>query len=105
MNKIEKDGKIAVLVSPGFGAGWSTRCDNKYAAELCMSAEFVQLVLDDKIDELCHLVEKKFEGEIYTGGAEGITVDWVPKGTAFIINEYDGSESLEYISQIEYMVA
>ena len=24
MNKVIRDGKVAVLVSPGFGAGWST---------------------------------------------------------------------------------
>ena len=24
MNKVIRDGKVAVVVSPGFGAGWST---------------------------------------------------------------------------------
>ena len=27
--KVVRDGKMAVLVSPGFGAGWSTWADNK----------------------------------------------------------------------------
>lgn len=104
MQKLEKDGKIGVLVSPGYGAGWSTWSAD-HAEELCMNAEFVQLVLDKKIDELCKLVEERYNGRVYTGGAEDLEVMWVPKGEAFIIREYDGSEGLQLISQIDYMTA
>ena len=36
MNKIEKDGNVAVLYSPGYGAGWSTWNDDKYQEMLWM---------------------------------------------------------------------
>ncbi len=41
MEKIEKDGKVAVLYSPGFCAGWSTWADCDQKEALCMDARIV----------------------------------------------------------------
>lgn len=45
MDKIERDGKVAVLYSPGYGAGWSTWADARYSETLCMDARIVGPVL------------------------------------------------------------
>ena len=45
IKKVEKDGKIAVLVSGGFGAGWSTWMDDEHAKVLLYHHEIVDLVL------------------------------------------------------------
>lgn len=103
MNKIERDGKVAVLVSPGFGAGWST-WNREHAAALCMDADIVQPVLDGDTKKAASVALSKFP-DIYTGGASDLVVEWVPKGSAFEINEYDGSESLHVIGDRDYLVA
>lgn len=36
------DGKVAVLVSPGFGAGWSTRGKGELASRKVFSPELVE---------------------------------------------------------------
>ena len=41
MNKVRKGGKVAVLYSPGFGAGWSTWASDEYNCE--RTAELDQL--------------------------------------------------------------
>lgn len=92
--KYEKDGNVAVLYSPGFGAGWSTWATDGEAEALIFDKEIVELVLNDQLDRVVQLVADKYP-EFYSGGAEDLTVRWVPKGTAFRINEYDGSESVE----------
>ena len=95
--KYEKDGMVAYLISPGFGAGWST-----WAHEDGLD----RFVLFDKtLVEMrersapVHEIEdyiKKATGTdyIYMGGWEDVEVRWMAKGTAFYIHEYDGSESI-----------
>lgn len=106
MNKLIKDGKVAVLVSPGYGAGWSTWCygSREQKEIMCMDAEIVQAFLDKNQPEVARLVELKVPGS-YIGGYEDLKIQWVPVGTAFRIEEYDGSESLQEFDKIEYMVA
>lgn len=45
------------------------------------------------------------ENSLCSLGMNGIEVCWVPKGSQFEIQEYDGSESLRIISRISYMTA
>lgn len=88
MEKIIRNGQVAVAVSSGFGAGWSSWNDVDP-----MDARFNQLFLEGKWKEAAQLCEDLEMG--YTGGARDVEIEWVDIGTSFIITEYDGSESLE----------
>lgn len=102
MEKIIRDGKVAVAVSPGYGAGWSTWNDVDP-----MDAKFNQLFLDGDLEGIEALSEglKGDDTYIYTGGAEDVEIVWVPVGTKFVIEEYDGSESLMTIDDFNWMEA
>lgn len=103
MEKIVRDGKVAVAISPGFGAGWSTWCDVDP-----MDARFNQLILDGDLDAVRKIAEDSIKGDdeyIYVGGLDDVEIVWVPVGTAFYIDEYDGSESLVTIDKVDWMVA
>jgi hypothetical protein len=102
--KYEKDGKVAVLVSPGYGAGWSTWADYEDMEALCMDADLVQCVLDKDIQKLVRVAEEKYPNN-YNGGAVNLIIEWVDKGEAFEITEYDGHESLVVVSKRSYMTA
>ena len=67
MEKIVRDGKVAVAVSYGFGAGWSTWNDVDP-----MDARFNQLFLDGKVDEAKALCDELELG--YAGGAEDVEI-------------------------------
>ena len=103
MNKFEHNGNVAVLVSKGFGAGWSTWND-EHRETLCMDAEIVQAVLNGDKAKAVEIAKQKC-GDFYEGGIGGLTVEWVKKGVAFEIYEYAGSETLHGISDHNYMVA
>lgn len=103
MDKIERDGKVAVLVSPGYGAGWST-WNNEHRETLCMDAEIVQAVLDGDKKKAVEIAKQKC-GDFYEGGINDLMVMWVSKGDSFEIDEYDGYESLHVIGEHRYMVA
>ena len=58
MKKIIRDGKVAVLYSPGFGAGWSTW--NQELPELVFNPVIVDLVEKEQWDELAVYVSLKY---------------------------------------------
>ena len=98
MEKIVRDGMVAVAVSGGFGAGWSTWNDIDP-----VDARFNQLFLDGKIDEIVGICQDEDLG--YAGGAKGVEIVWVPVGTEFIITEYDGAESLKTKDSFNWRIA
>lgn len=103
MAKLERDGKVAVLVSPGFGAGWST-WNTEHREILCFEAEIVNAVLSGD-NKAAAEIAARLCPDAYLGGADALRVEWVTKGEAFEIVEYDGSESLNVIGEQQYLVA
>lgn len=116
MKKIIRDGMVAVLYSPGFGAGWSTW---NYNFPQCMyDPDIVELIESYTIDEPYDIesqkamVEKiiaiavtKYGENFYEGGAEDLCIEWLKEGTSFRVIEYDGSESIETPNSIFWQTA
>lgn len=103
MKKLVKNGLVAVLVSPGYGAGWSTW--NKEKPEMLFDPEIVQL-----IEEAASTIRIEAQAAVsypdcYIGGVDDLIVQWIPQGTQFRINEYDGDESLEIRDDIQWNTA
>lgn len=104
MSKLTNDkGEVAVLYSPGFGAGWST--SNSSHKECLFDAEVAQWVLDGKPEASRPDVESRYGDDFYDGGMSDLEVCWMTPGTAFRINEYDGSESIEFVGECDWSVA
>jgi hypothetical protein len=49
-------------------------------------------------------VESTYEG-VFSGGVEDLKVEWIPEGSEFIIEEYDGSESLRLKDSTNWLKA
>ena len=96
MEKLVENGKVAVLYSPGYGAGWYTW--NRELPEIMFDPAIVKLVIEERFDELETFVTLKYSN-IYTGGLMDLEVVWVTEGRLFKIDEYDGNESIEYKDQ------
>lgn len=93
IEKVIRDGLVAVLYSPGYGAGWYSW--NRESTELLFHPKLVELVEQNRREEITEdwLMENLgIDG--YTGGAENLCIEWVHQGTAFEIEEYDGAESV-----------
>lgn len=112
MEKVfNEEGKVAVLVSPGYGAGWSTWAHNHgIAAQALFDSEVVQWVLDGKpeekfTDDPHEYFREKYGGYIYCGGLTKLEIEWVTPGRQFRIAEYDGYESLEFNDEVKWVVA
>ena len=96
-----RDGQMAVLISPRYGAGWSTWSGR----ELAYDKRVVEAFFDWKGGRISELdfrqrVDSLYDDVYYGSAAENLMVKWVPFGVAFEINEYDGSESIEFIEDV-----
>lgn len=102
MEKLIRDGKVAVLVSPGFGAGWSTW--NGYDEDAIFNKRLALAVLGESGESKEFAAQEEFP-DFYHGGVEDLIVEWVSEGEQFYIDEYDGSESLIYAGDQKYFSA
>ena len=102
MEKVILDGKVAVLYSPGYGAGWYSWHDIE---ELLYDPAVVDMVSARKYKEIAEYCESVYDPSRSFSGAEDLRIEWVPIGREFIIREYDGSEYIEYKDEIEWHAA
>lgn len=93
--------EVAVLVSGGFGAGWSTQSMPEEALFDPIIVDFVEANKTNST-EFREYMEQEYEG-IFSGGANGLYVCWVPEGKEFRIEEYDGNETL-IINSVDYWI-
>lgn len=99
--KVVRDGKVAVLVSPGYGAGWYSW--NTKFPEILFDIYVVSWVLNGKKGPIPVITDRY--NDYYDGGISKLKVEWVAEGTLFRINEYDGSESLIRIADDNWHTA
>ena len=91
VEKIIRDGKVAVIVSPGFGAGFVTWNEGISPFE----PKIIKMIEENRKNEITEEWCKKELGvDAYCGGANDLEIVWLPTGTRFRISEYDGSESI-----------
>lgn len=95
--KISKDGKVAVIYSPGFGLGRSTEFDRIYASYFMFCPKIVNWIESGKdinnipiIDD-CPLGEEHILENV---DYEQLKISWISIGICFKIDKYDGHESI-----------
>lgn len=105
MDRVVKDGMVAVVYSPGYGAGWSTWNSEYNDEELFFDPGLVNLVLAGKTDDEIEVYATLKWPDAYLGGLAGLDIRWVPVGTKFHIREDDGNEMVVMIDDIEWITA
>jgi hypothetical protein len=127
MEKLIRDGKVGVLVSPGFGGGFYTwgaplkaifdptlvemadrRWNMRYGLNENGKLMDLRVWDDPKYIELTKQMIDYVDStytEVFSGGVEDLEVVWVPEGSEFIINDYDGSESLQLKDDTKWLTA
>ena len=105
MEKVIRNNEVAVLISEGFGAGWySWNSDHEQLLFHPKIVEMVESGRQSEIDE--DWVKKNLLIEnVFCGGAEDLIIEWIPLGTRFIVDEYDGSECLVVENDMDIKIA
>ena len=105
MDKVVRDGKVAVLVTGDYGCGWYSA---HYEPALLFSPEVVRWVEAGKPDSEALALETMLSEEFsqaYLYGMKNLEVLWLPVGKRFLIQEYDGLETLLTMEELDLQVA
>lgn len=97
--KVIRDGKFAVLISPGYGAGWSTWAEHTFEQDYLYHPRWVRWVEDGKKEDPEDVAREIWgEDHPYTclAGATNLIVEWVPEGADIAVRVHDGYETLRY---------
>ena len=102
--RVVRAGFVAVLYSPGYGAGWYSWHRKE---ELLYDPNIVQMVLEDRKDDIEDYCLGLYPNDVepYMGGTDHLTIEWVPLGEKFRIDEYDGAESVVLASRENWLTA
>lgn len=102
---VNEEGKVAVMYSPGFGAGWSSRewcnSDNPKEQEIrAFDKDIVEAILKKDYKLAASLVNLKASGvdkeddSFLEKTARKVCVEWLDPGEEIKIFEYDGSDDI-----------
>jgi len=101
MNKVIKDNKVAVLISCGWGAGFGSW---GAPVEAIFDPKLVEFVESEDFDGAIKYVETTYP-EATTLGIVDLQIAWINEGEEFIINEYDGNESIQLKNKTPWITA
>jgi hypothetical protein len=101
MERVTRDGRVAVLYSPEHGAGWYSWHGVK---ELLFDPSIVAWLESKETDKIKSYVTLRYPGK-YFGGLDNLTIKWVPVGSVFRIHEYDGNESVILNQEEDWLIA
>ena len=103
LNKVVRDGKVAIIISPEFGAGWSTWNDVEGIETDPGLVELIERSAEpDEIETYC---KDMWGTKPYYGAVVDLTIEWIPEGSEYIISEYDGAESIMLKENFKWRVA
>jgi hypothetical protein len=101
------DVRVAILVSPGYGAGWSSWHGNKQ--QMCTDSRIIRYLYTDAKNSISYEeLMTKYMGFVeipYDGGFSNLEVEFVPAGSLYKIREYDGAEHVEIFDKSKWNVA
>jgi hypothetical protein len=102
MNKVVRDGKVAVIYSPRYGSGWYSW---HLIPELLFDPVVVAMIEADRYEDIEEYCTMRWPDLLTVGDPEDLTIAWVEEGREFQIEEYDGSEKLRFKDQEQWIVA
>ena len=95
MEKVIVDGKVAVIIHPEYGLGWSSAYPD--IPELLFDPGIVSLHKEKQWEKLKTYLVLKFPDLAYSytdRDLKSLVICWVPQGAKFRIEAYDGREDI-----------
>lgn len=101
MERVVRDGRVAVLYHPEYGSGWYT---GHNIEELLFDPNIVEWLELKDFDKIRVYITLKYPN-VYLPSIAGLSIYWLPLGTEFRIDEYDGSESIKFKDEERWIIA
>lgn len=99
MEKVVRDGKVAVIYGPDYGGGWYSWYGYD---QMLFDPTIVAMLEKDDVD---WDAIQKYAKRMYDCPVPALEIVWVPEGAEFIIHEYDGSEQIWLKDKLKWLKA
>ena len=103
MEKVIRDGKVGVIYSPDYGAGWYSW--NTEFPEIMFDPNLINFIEKKEWEKLRAYIELKYPEVFVSEYDLNLEIEWLPEGTEFKIDEYDGAESIVFKETETWMIA
>lgn len=105
MEKVYKEGKVGVIVSPGYGGGYSDSGDlDIFDKDVIHAIRKYPTDPHGAEADYKKIMKEKYNKD-YFPDFKQLEVEWLPEGTVFQIHEYDGYESIQIRDKMSWHVA
>lgn len=91
--KYNDKGEVAVLISPGYGAGWSSYAEKEERDGLLFDSRLVDYVIDHGNEWLTDFARSL--GYKSPVDSNQVKIQWLKKGTIFQIDCCEGFETID----------
>ena len=107
-DRLIRDGQVAVLYSPSWGAGWSTWEQDPDVRMAMLFDPHIADIRDQGApdwQERAEAIARIKYPDAYLGGLHDLRVKWLRSGTQFRIDEHDGNELVVINGEQEWITA
>ena len=103
------DGRVVVLISPGYGSGWST-WGGDAAEDMLFDPQIGDIMLDQGLPREERLRRARVIAELkypkqHLGGLDQLEAVELPMGTRFVVREHDGNEDVVLERDVQWYTA
>ncbi|QXO10951.1 hypothetical protein pEaSNUABM54_00125 [Erwinia phage pEa_SNUABM_54] len=102
MEKLIRDGKVAVVFSPGHSGSYVY--DHQLPPDACFNVKVIKVVLGESRTSLEKTLKKEFPDATFYSPPE-LEVEWIDVGREFFIREYESAESIIYKDTVPWITA
>jgi hypothetical protein len=105
--RLVRDGRVAVVISGGYGGGWASFEDDA-ERDLMLFHPRLVVAVEDKDDEaVLKWIRTHIPDHYYAAAntSPRLSIEWVPQGEEFIIQEYDGAETVRVKTHMGWIKA
>jgi hypothetical protein len=104
MEKLIRNGQVAVIIGNGHGENWSTGACGSEIEHALYCPRLARAILGESDETVATVVKALFPNLKPFCGPD-LKVEWVPVGVRFFITEYDGKESVWREDSIHWYTA
>ena len=111
INKKIVNGKVGVIISSDYGAGFSSWNDPDIAEELMFDSGIVDILEttnisdEEKYTKIDMYIKLKYVDAYFLSNSRTLHVEWIEQGKEFFILENDGLEIIRFKDEIPWITA
>lgn len=104
MEKLIRNGEVAVITGSGFGENWSTQASGEQQEKSLFCPRLALAILGES-GETVNVVSRELFPKLREFSVPNLQVEWVPVGVKFFVTEEDGKETLWREDEISWITA